>query len=58
MLKRAYEYLAMNPGSTSFSLCEKFGLSRGMSERLLATLEDAGLLTTEIPQSGCSSGGG
>lgn len=57
MLTRMLAYIQDNPEATSHSVCEAFGLSLGMSERLLEMLEDAGHFFLERPSSGCSSGG-
>ncbi|HEY9724685.1 MAG TPA: winged helix-turn-helix domain-containing protein [Oscillatoriaceae cyanobacterium] len=57
MLTAVLNFLQENPDATSFSVCEAFGLSRGMAERVLGMLEDAGHFLLEAPSSGCSSGG-
>jgi hypothetical protein len=56
MLTELMTFLTEQPEANSFAICERFGLSRGMCERLLCQLEDMGFLTIE-KSSGCSSGG-
>lgn len=57
MLTAIVDFLNEHPDATSFTVCEAFGLSRGMAERVLGMLEDAGHFFLEAPSSGCSSGG-
>ena len=60
MLSKLMSYLDNNPEANSFTLCETFGLSRGMCERLLCQLEDLGFLAVEKSggcSGGCSTGG-
>ena len=57
MINQILAYIQEHPEANSFTICEAFGLSRGMSERVLAMLEDAGHFFLETPSSGCSSGG-
>jgi len=56
MLNALMAFLTEQPEANSFAICERFGLSRGMCERLLCQLEDMGFLVIE-QASGCSSGG-
>jgi hypothetical protein len=56
MIAQVLSYLQDHPDANSFSVCEAFGLSRGMAERVLEMLEDAGHFLLER-SSGCSSGG-
>lgn len=57
MLTRMLDYVHEHPDATSHHVCEAFGLSLGMAERLLEMLEDAGHFFLDRPSSGCSSGG-
>jgi hypothetical protein len=57
MLTQVLAYIQEHPEANSFAICEAFGLSRGMSERILEMLEDAGHFFLDRPSSGCSSGG-
>lgn len=58
MLQQVLEFVQAHPGANSYDVCQKFGITRALSERLLETLEDAGELTLERPAAGCSTGGG
>ena len=57
MLTQVLAYVHDHPDANSHAICEAFGLSRGMAERVLTMLEDAGHFFLEAPASGCSSGG-
>lgn len=60
MLTRVLAYIEAHREEelNSLRLCEVFGLSIGMAERLIEALEDAGHLALErAGGGGCSSGG-
>lgn len=57
LLQQVLEFLNENPGANSYDICQRFGITRALSERLLETLEDAGHLNLERP-AGCTTGGG
>lgn len=57
MLTELMAFLTEQPEANSFAICERFGLSRGMCERLLCQLEDMGFLVIEEASGGCSGGG-
>jgi hypothetical protein len=57
MLTELMTFLTEQPEANSFAICERFGLSRGMCERLLCQLEDMGFLAIEQASGGCSGGG-
>ena len=57
MLTQVLAYIQDNPDANSHAISERFGLSLGMTERVLEMLEDAGHFFLERPSSGCASGG-
>lgn len=50
-------FLEANPGANSYAICQRFGISRAMAERLLEVLEDEGAIVLERPAA-CATGGG
>lgn len=57
MKQEILAYLEAHPGANSYQVCQQFGISRAMAERVLEWLEDAGQIVLEKP-AGCSTGGG
>lgn len=57
MQQEILAYLEAHPGANSYSVCQHFGISRAMAERVLEWLEDAGEIVLEKP-AGCATGGG
>lgn len=56
MLQQVMEFVKDHPGANSYDVCQKFGITRALSERLLETLEDAGELALDRPAA-CGTGG-
>ena len=60
MLEQIVSYVHANPGATNFRVAEAFGITRGMADRYLEMLEDAGHFFLDRPAevcTGCSTTG-
>lgn len=60
MLERIVDYVNQHPGATNFRVAEAFGIPRGMADRYLEMLEDAGHFFLDRPAevcTGCSTTG-
>lgn len=54
MLQQILTYVNANPGATNFRVAEAFGLTRGMADRYLEMLEDAGHFHLDRPAEVCT----
>lgn len=54
MLQQILTYVNTNPGATNFRVAEAFGLTRGMADRYLEMLEDAGHFDLDRPAEVCT----
>ena len=52
MLTQVLAYIQEHPEANSHAICERFGLSLGMTERVLEMLEDAGHFFLDRPTGG------
>jgi hypothetical protein len=57
MLERILTYVQANPGATNFRVAEAFGIPRGMADRYLEYLEDAGHFFLDRPAEVCNGCG-
>ncbi|MFP5502265.1 MAG: MarR family transcriptional regulator [Candidatus Sericytochromatia bacterium] len=57
MQQEILAYLETHPDANSYGLCQHFGISRAMAERVLELLEDAGEIVLQKPGD-CPPGGG
>jgi len=54
LLQDILTYVKGNPGATNFRVAEAFGLTRGMADRYLEMLEDAGHFHLDRPAEVCT----
>jgi hypothetical protein len=54
LLQDILTYVNGNPGATNFRVAEAFGLTRGMADRYLEMLEDAGHFYLDRPAEVCT----
>lgn len=54
MLQQILAYVQTNPGATNFRVAEAFGITRGMADRYLEMLEDAGHFHLDRPAEVCT----